>query len=204
MFTIGILASGKGSNLKTIIDKIKEGYFSSVKISMVLSDNHNSGALKIAQKEGIKNIYIPPGKYRTFLQPDKEKEYVKILKENKVDLVCLAGFMRIIKQPFFKEFNDRIINIHPSLLPAFPGLEAWKQAFDYGVKFTGCTVHFVRQWPIDSGPIILQSVVPVLSDDTCETLYQRIQEKEHIIFPLAIKLISENKIFISNNKVIIK
>lgn len=204
MFTIGVLVSGKGSNLKTIIDKIKDGYLSSVRIGVVLSDNPDSGALKIAEKEGIRNIYIPPGKYKTFLEPDIEKKYIQILKENKVDFVCLAGFMRIIKEQFFTEFKDKIINIHPSLLPAFPGIEAWKQAFDYGVLFTGCTVHFVRQKPIDSGPIIFQAVVPVLSDDTCETLYQRIQEKEHIIYPFTIKLISENKVFISGNKIILK
>ena len=112
--------------------------------------------------------------------------------------------MRIIKSPFLTEFKNRIINIHPSLLPAFPGLEAWKQAIDYGVKFTGCTVHFVEDGPIDSGPIILQSVVPVLPEDTEKTLYQRIQIKEHIIYPFAIKLISEEKIFLSGKKIIMK
>ncbi|MCL5408856.1 MAG: phosphoribosylglycinamide formyltransferase [Candidatus Omnitrophica bacterium] len=204
MFTIAVLASGKGSNLQAIINKINDGYLSSVRIGVVLSDNSDSGALKIAEKEGIKSIYVPPGKYRTFLEPGREKEYVRILKENKVELVCFAGFMRIIKEPFFTEFKDKIINIHPSLLPAFPGIEAWKQAFDYGVRFTGCTVHFVQQWPVDSGPVIFQSVIPVLQDDTCETLYQRIQLKEHIIYPLAIKSVSEGRIFISGNKVIIK
>ncbi len=204
MFTIGILASGKGSNVQAIIDRIKDGYLSSVKIGMVLSDNPDSKALKIAEKEGIKNIYIPPGNHKTFMDCNAEKEYVRILKENKVELVCLAGFMRIIKQAFFTEFKDKIINIHPSLLPAFPGVKAWIQAFDYGVKFTGCTVHFVQQQPVDSGPIIFQAVVPVFYDDTYETLYQRIQIKEHIIYPYVIKLISEDKIFISKGKVIIK
>lgn len=202
MFKIGVLASGKGSNLQAIIDYTKNEKVS-FQIGVVISDNQDAYALKRAEKEGIKAIYIPPGKYRTFLEQDIEKKYVNVLKENKIDLVCLAGFMRVIKKNFFDFFAGKIINIHPSLLPAFPGLEAWKQALDYGVRFTGCTVHFVDEG-VDTGPIIMQAVVPVLPDDTPESLHKRIQEKEHIIYPLSIKLISEGRVSIFKRKVIIK
>ncbi|MCX8082721.1 MAG: phosphoribosylglycinamide formyltransferase [bacterium] len=201
MFTIGLLASGKGSNIQAIIDNIKTDNLP-VYPAIILSDNPDAGALEIAKREGIKHYCIPEKKYRTILSPDVEKSYVKILKEYKVDLICLAGFMRVIKETFLKNFAGKIINIHPSLLPAFPGLEAWKQAIDYGVKFTGCTTHFVEAG-VDTGPIILQAVVPVLKDDTSETLHKRIQEKEHIIYPLTIKLIAEGKVSISGRKVYI-
>jgi len=201
MFTIGLLASGKGSNVQAIIDHIKTGDLS-VNPGVILSDNPSSGALEIAKKEGIKHYCIPEKKYKTILSLETEKEYVKILKENRVDLICLAGFMRVIKERFLKEFAGKIINIHPSLLPAFPGLEAWKQALNYGVRFTGCTTHFVEAG-VDTGPIILQAVVPVLNDDTPETLHKRIQEKEHIIYPLTVKLISAGKVSISGRKVYI-
>ncbi|MDD3725626.1 MAG: phosphoribosylglycinamide formyltransferase [Candidatus Ratteibacteria bacterium] len=201
MFTIGLLASGKGSNIQAIIEYIKtEGL--SIKPGVVLTDNPSSGALEIAKREGIEHHCIPEKKYKTILSQKTEKEYVRVLKEYKVDLVCLAGFMRVIKEELLGSFTGRTINIHPSLLPAFPGLEAWKQALNYGVKFTGCTTHFVEA-DIDSGPIILQAVVPVLKDDTPETLHKRIQEKEHIIYPLTIKLIAEGKLSISGRKVYI-
>jgi phosphoribosylglycinamide formyltransferase-1 len=201
MFTIGVLASGKGSNLQAIINHINSGFLN-VKISVVISDNPDSYALKIARDWHIPSEYIEPGKYKTFLEKNQEKKYVECLKKHEVELVCLAGFMRVIKKEFFNAYRGKIINIHPSLLPSFRGLQAWKQALDYGVRFTGCTVHFVEE-EIDTGPIILQAVVPVLDDDTPESLHQRIQEKEHIIYPLAIKLISENKIFIKGRRVII-
>ncbi|MCM8815944.1 MAG: phosphoribosylglycinamide formyltransferase [Candidatus Omnitrophica bacterium] len=201
MFTIGVLASGKGSNLQAIINQIESGFLK-VKIGVVLSDNPQSYALEIARSHGISAIFIEPGKYKTFLQPEQEVKYVKCLEEHNVELVCLAGFMRVIKKNFFNSYSGRIINIHPSLLPSFRGLEAWKQALQYGVKFTGCTVHFVDEG-IDTGPIILQAVVPVLDNDTPETLHQRIQEKEHIIYPIAIKLIAEGKVKIEGRRVII-
>ncbi|MCM8815775.1 MAG: phosphoribosylglycinamide formyltransferase [Candidatus Omnitrophica bacterium] len=201
MFTIGVLASGKGSNLGAIINHVKSGFLK-IKIGVVISDNPDAFALEIARANGIEARYIEPGRYRTILDPEQEKKYVSCLREHGVELVCLAGFMRIIKKPFFDAFEGRIINIHPSLLPSFPGLEAWKQAIDHGVKFSGCTVHFVDQG-IDTGPIILQAVVPVLEDDTPERLHLRIQEKEHIIYPLAIKLISEQKIRIEKRRVLI-
>lgn len=202
MVKIGVLASGKGSNFQAIVDYIKSEK-PPFEISIVLSDNPDAFVLKRAEKEGVKAMYIPPGKYKTFLEPDVEKKYVEILKENGVQLVCLAGFMRVIKKNFLQSFPDSIINIHPSLLPAFPGLEAWKQALEYGVRFTGCTVHFVEEG-VDTGPIIMQAVVPVLPDDTPESLHKRIQEKEHIIYPLSIRLICEGRVSISGRKVLIK
>ena len=202
MFTIGLLASGKGSNIQAIINYIKTEGLHNINAGVILSDNPSSGALEIAKKEGIKHYCIQEKKYRTILSPETEKKYVKVLKEHKVDLICLAGFMRVIKDEFLKNFSGKIVNIHPSLLPAFPGLEAWKQALNYGVKFTGCTTHFVEAG-VDTGPIILQAVVPVLKDDTPETLHKRIQEKEHIIYPLTVKLIAEGKVSISGRKVYI-
>ncbi|MCK9266162.1 phosphoribosylglycinamide formyltransferase [bacterium] len=198
MFKIGVLASGKGSNLQAIIDYIKDKQLP-IDIKVVLSDNKESFALKIAEKVGIDNQYINPGRYKTFLEPDSEEEFIKILTKKDVDLICLAGFMRVLKTNFIDTFPNKIVNIHPSLLPAFPGLESWKQAFNYGVKFTGCTTHFV-EYEIDSGPIIMQAVVPVLDDDTPETLHQKIQEKEHIIYPLTIKIISEGRLNILGKK----
>ncbi|MGB9677408.1 MAG: phosphoribosylglycinamide formyltransferase [Candidatus Ratteibacteria bacterium] len=202
MFTIGVFASGKGTNLQAIIDYIKEENLK-IRIGVVISDNPEAYALERAKREGIKAVCLPCTKYKYILGEKLEKEYVKVLKENNVELVCLAGFMRVLKKTFIQNFPNRIINIHPSLLPAFPGLESWRQALEYGVRFTGCTVHFVDEG-IDSGPIILQAVVPVLPDDTPETLHKRIQEKEHIIYPLAIRLISEGRVLIIGRKVFIK
>lgn len=202
MFTIGILGSGKGTNFQAIVDYIRIENLP-IKVGIVISDNPEAYILERAKKEGIKAICIPSKKYKTILGKKVEEEYVKILKENNVQLVCLAGFMRVLKKTFIKNFKNKIINIHPSLLPAFPGLEAWKQALEYGVKFTGCTVHFVDEG-IDSGPIIMQAVVPVLPDDTPETLHKRIQEKEHIIYPLTVRLIYEGRISIIGRRVYIR
>ncbi len=199
---IGVLLSGQGSNLQAIIDRIKEGFLP-VEIALVLSDNPKAYGLKRAEAAGIKARYIAPGPYRTILSPEAEEIYITALKEAEVELVCLAGFMRVIKKKMLDAFPGKIINIHPSLLPAFPGLEAWKQALDYGVRFSGCTVHFVEAG-VDTGPIILQAVVPVLEDDTAETLLNRIHEKEHIIYPLAIKLFAQGKLKISGRRVIIQ
>ncbi len=201
MFTIGVLASGKGSNLKAILDYIKKEKLP-IKTGVVLSDNIESFSLKIAEKEGIEHLCIPEKRHKTFLSAGTEEKYVKKLKECKVDLVCLAGFMRVLKKVFLQEFPWKIINIHPSLLPSFPGLAAWEQALNYGVRFTGCTTHFV-EYGIDTGPIILQAVVPVLKEDTPESLHKRIQEKEHLIYPLTVRLISEGKIKILNRRVYI-
>jgi len=192
MLTIGVLASGQGTNLQALIEAIKEGSLP-VRIGVVISDNAGAYALERARKAGLPAHYIAPGPRLTYLVPEVEKKYVACLQQHGVELICLAAFMRVIKKTFLSAFPNRIINIHPSLLPAFPGLEAWRQALEYGVKFTGCTVHFVNE-KVDAGRIILQAVVPVLPDDTPETLHRRIQEKEHLIYPLAVKLIATGRV----------
>ncbi|MCK4244661.1 MAG: phosphoribosylglycinamide formyltransferase [Candidatus Omnitrophica bacterium] len=199
MLKIGVLASGKGTNLQAIIDAIRRKEVPA-EIGIVLSDNPDAYALERVKKAGIRALYLPAGRFKTYLEERIEKNYINVLKKEGVELVCLAGFMRVLKRDLLNAFAGRIINIHPALLPSFPGLESWKQALNYGVKFTGATVHFVEEG-IDSGPIILQAVVPTKPDDTPETLHRRIQEKEHIIYPLAIKLIAENRLRIEGRRV---
>lgn len=196
---IGVLLSGNGSNLKAMIDAVKSGSLP-VEIGLVVSDNPDALGLKRAEDAGISAQYIPPGPKRTVLSLEAEEKYITALKETGCELVCLAGFMRVIKDKILIAFPGRVLNIHPSLLPSFPGLEAWKQALDYGVRFTGCTVHLVEKG-VDSGPIILQAAVPVLPEDTPETLLNRIHQQEHAIYPLAIKLFAEKRLEISGRKV---
>jgi phosphoribosylglycinamide formyltransferase-1 len=199
---LGVLASGKGSNLEAIINAIEKKELDA-EIACVISDVENAFALETAGRRNIKAVYIPPGHFKTILTPEAERKYIDTLNKNKVDLVILAGFMRVIKKEFLKAFKDRILNIHPSLLPAFPGMESWKQAIQYGVKVTGVTVHFVDAG-IDSGPVILQETVPVLDNDTPETLHRRIQEKEHVLFPMAIKLYAQGRLKTAGRRVIKK
>src|ERR1700722_7902266 len=151
-------------------------------VALVISDVEDALILERAYERSLAARYIAPGKFRTKLDEDAERAYIGALQEAQVDLVVLAGFMRILKGDFLRAFAQRVINIHPALLPSFPGLEAWKQALDYGVKFTGVTVHFVDQG-IDTGPIIAQQTVPVLAGDTPATLHARIQEAERLIYP---------------------
>lgn len=200
MIKLGVLGSGKGSNLQAIIDAIEQGRLAA-KIEIVLSDVNNSFILKRAQKHGIAAQFIHPGPFKTKLDPETEKKYVNCLKEHNVDLICLAGFMRVLKEHFLSSFKMKIINIHPSLLPAFPGLESWKQALDYGVKVSGCTVHYVESG-VDTGPIIVQKQIPVLDDDTYESLHERIQVEEHKAYPEAIALIANGKISLEGRRVI--
>ena len=199
---IGVLLSGSGSNLQAIIDAAKDGSLP-VEIGLVLSDNPDAFGLKRAEKADIRAQYIPPGPKRTFLSPEAEEKYIVALKEAGCELLCLAGFMRVIKDKILTAFPGRILNIHPSLLPSFPGLEAWKQALDYGVHFTGCTVHLVEKG-VDTGPIILQAVAPVRPEDTPETLLSRIHQQEYIIYPSAIKLFAEKRLKISGRRVFIE
>ena len=193
MIKIGILGSGSGTNFVAIAEAIKSDSLPNVEIAIVISDVENAKILKRAEKLGIKSIYLPADDFKTKLDGDQEQIYIKILKEADVDLVVLAGFMRMVKSGLLKAFPRKIINIHPALLPAFPGLDSWKQALDYGVKFAGCTVHYVDAG-MDTGPIIAQAVVPVLDDDTAETLHARIQVQEHKIYPEAIEKIKTFKI----------
>ncbi len=160
---------------------------------MVLSDVPDAGILERAREAGVPGEYLVPGKFRTKLDEDAERSYVERLRQAEVDLVVLAGFMRILKGEFLRAFSERVINIHPSLLPAFPGLEAWRQALDYGVKVTGCTVHFVDQ-SVDSGPIIAQETVPVQEGDTAAMLHERIQVAERRLYPAVIGALAEGRI----------
>ena len=197
MKKLGVLISGSGTNLQAIIDNIETGFIPS-EISVVISNNPEAYGLKRAEKKGIPTTVINHKDYSS--REEFEKKLIEKLDSYNVDYVILAGFMRVLTGFFINHFKDRILNIHPALLPSFPGVNAQKQAFDYGVKFSGCTVHFVTE-KVDVGPIIIQAVVPVLPEDTAEKLQKRILEKEHIIFPLAIKMLVEGKLKIVDNKV---
>ena len=182
---LGVLGSGSGSNMQAILDAIANESLNA-EIVIVLSDNPNAYILERAKDAGIQTEVIDCGGYQTRF-PDESQRYVaQQLKEAGAEIVCLAGFMRLVKKPLLDVFPNRILNIHPSLLPAYPGLMAWKQAVEDGAKESGCTVHYVDAG-MDTGPIILQAKVSVLSEDTAETLHARIQEQEHQLYPAAIK-----------------
>lgn len=194
---MGVLISGSGSNLQSIIDHIEKGTLNAV-IRIVISNNPAAPGLARAQKHSLPACVLRPEDFKT--REDFDSELIRILKANDIDLVVLAGFMRILTSIVLKAFPQKIINIHPALLPSFPGTHGQKDAFEYGVKFSGCTVHFVDEG-IDTGPIIIQSVVPVLQTDTSDTLAARILKEEHRIYPRAIQLFAEGKIKISGRKV---
>lgn len=200
MLTIGVLASGRGSNFQSIIDNINSGYIKA-RIAVLITDNPKAYAIERAKNNNIDVLVIPPKNF-----PDKDAYYSHIgeeLKCRSVELVILAGFMRVIGKPLIRAFPNKIMNIHPALLPSFPGLHGQKQAVDNGVKISGCTVHLVDEG-VDTGPIIIQAAVPVYDDDTEDSLSERILKQEHKIFPLAIKFFSEGKITVEGKKVIIK
>lgn len=201
-FRLGVLGSGKGSNFVAIADAIAAGRVTA-EVALVLSDVENSGVLENARARKLPARFIPPGKFRTKLDDVAERAYVSALQEAEVDLLVLAGFMRVLKGEFLRAFEGRIVNIHPSLLPSFPGLEAWKQALDHGVKVTGCTVHFVDAG-VDSGPIIGQQTVPVLDNDNSETLHQRIHAAEHELYPKCVAAIARGGISVQGRRVIWK
>ena len=181
---LGILGSGKGSNCRAILESIRSGELPA-EVRVVISDVLEAPILEIAREFSVANAYLPPGEFRTRLEPKSEMELVRMLRDAGVELVILAGFMRVLKAPMLEAFPRRILNIHPSLLPKYPGLEAWKQALAAGEKVTGCTVHCVDE-RIDHGDIIAQRDVPILPNDTPETLHARIQIAEHALYPAAI------------------
>ena len=181
---IGILGSGKGSNCRAILERIRSGDLAA-EARVVISDVLDAPILDIAREFSVANAYRPPGQFRTRLEPEAEEELVKMLRDAGVELVVLAGFMRVLHSPMLKAFPQRIINIHPSLLPKFPGLEAWKQALAAGEKVTGCTVHYIDA-KIDHGRIIVQRKVPILPDDTPQSLHARIQIAERELYPAVI------------------
>ena len=182
---IGILISGRGSNMVALVDAVQRGEIPDSQVAVVISDRADAAGLEKAHGRGIETVVIER-KGRT--REEHDTEIVWELKKHSVQLVCLAGYMRLLSPSFIQAFPDRIVNIHPSLLPAFPGLDAQKQAFEHGIKVTGCTVHFVDEH-LDHGPVILQKEVAVLDDDTVETLSARILEQEHLAYIEAVKSI---------------
>jgi phosphoribosylglycinamide formyltransferase-1 len=197
---LGVLVSGRGSNLQAIIDASKKGEIPA-EVMVVISDQPGAFALERARANNIPAIYIS---FQDFPNKEKYEEKVAaVLKQYMVELVCLAGYMRVLGVKMLEAFPNRIMNIHPALLPAFPGLHAQARAWEYGVRFSGCTVHFVDEG-VDTGPIILQAVVPVLAEDTAETLAARILEQEHKIYPAAIRLFAQNRLRIQRRKVYLK
>ncbi len=190
--TIGILGSGKGSNCRAIIETIEAGHLEA-RIGAVISDVADAGILALADKHDIPSLHLPPGKYKTKLDPEREQQLVDALRHFRVQLVVLAGYMRMIKEPMLESFPRRIINVHPSLLPLYPGLRAWEQALAAGERNSGCTVHFVDAG-MDTGEIIAQQIVPVLPNDTPNNLHARIQAAEHALVPQVIGWFAEGKI----------
>ena len=198
MKNIGILLSGRGSNFEAIARNVASGKIANARIAIVISNREDAGGILKARELGLETKVIPSkGKARE----DHDREVVAALQQHKVDLICLAGYMRLLSPWFVKQFPQRILNIHPSLLPAFPGLEAQEQAFAYGVKVTGCTVHFVDE-ELDHGPIIVQKAIPVLASDDEKTLAARILEQEHIAYSEAVELVLNREFRIAGRKFI--
>jgi phosphoribosylglycinamide formyltransferase-1 len=199
MTSIGVLISGSGTNLQSIIDSIEGGHLQA-RIACVISNRSDAPGLERAAKHGIPTRVIAHREHPT--REDYDATLVACLREFGVELVVLAGFMRIITPVFLEAFPNRVMNIHPALLPAFPGIHAQRQALDYGVRYSGCTVHFV-DCGTDTGPIILQAAVPVLADDTEERLSARIRAEEHRLYPEAIRLYSQGRLQVTGRHVII-
>ncbi len=199
MLSIAVFISGSGSNLQSIIDAIGAGRVSA-RIAVVVSNEPDAYGLVRAQKHGIPTAVVNHRDYKD--RPEFEGAVLSVLKDFPIDLICLAGFMRLLTPEFLRRFPRRIINIHPALLPAFPGTHGQADAFNYGVKFSGCTIHFVDEG-VDSGPIIMQAVVPVLADDDVEALKARILAQEHRIYPQVIQFFSEGRVTLVDKKVVI-
>ena len=196
-FKLAVLVSGRGSNLQAIIDSIEKNNLAA-EISLVLSNVPDAYGLQRGKKHGLESVFLNPKNFSS--RNDYEKKMIELLQTKSVDLVCLAGFMRILGKKFIEAFSGKIINIHPSLLPAFPGLNVQEKALEHGAKFSGCTVHFVNE-EVDGGAIILQAIVPILDEDDVKSLSDRILEQEHIIYPEAIRLIIENNLEFSGRRV---
>ena len=200
MKNLGILLSGRGSNFEAIASNVTAGRIQDARIAIVISNKADAGGIETAKRLGLTTLVIPSkGKERE----QHDREVVAALQQHKVDLICLAGYMRLLSPWFVQQFPHRILNIHPSLLPAFPGLEAQQQAFAYGVKVAGCTVHFVDE-ELDHGAIIVQKVVPVLPEDDDHTLAERILEQEHIAYTEAINILLSADFSIEGRRVVRK
>jgi phosphoribosylglycinamide formyltransferase 1 len=199
MKRLGILLSGRGSNFEAIAEHIDRGDLAA-EIAVVISNVSQAPGLEKAARRGFPAVYLDPTNLK---REDFDRQVVSVLQQKQVDLVCLAGFMRLLSSQFVRAFPQHILNIHPSLLPSFPGLEAQKKALDYGVKVTGCTVHLVDDG-LDSGPIILQAAVPVLENDSEESLSARILEQEHKIYSEAIRLVLEGRVRVRGRRVLLE
>ena len=197
---IAVFVSGSGTNLQAIIDAVKSGYIKA-KIALVLSDNKEAYALERAKKAEIETLFLDPKVFNSKI--DFDKEIIKNLKARHVELIALAGYMRVLTPHFIREYKDRIMNIHPALLPSFKGLNGVKDALDYGVKITGPTVHFVTE-KVDAGPIIAQAVVEITDDDTEDSLREKVHKEEHKIYPKAIKDFTEGRLEVHGRKVLHK
>jgi phosphoribosylglycinamide formyltransferase 1 len=195
---IGVLLSGRGSNFEALADAVASGRIPDTQVAIAIANREDTQGIERAKARGIASLVIPS---RGLEREAYDRQVATALREAKVDLVCLAGYMRLLSPYFVECFPQRILNIHPSLLPSFPGLESQRQALEYGVKFAGCTVHFVDE-NLDAGPIILQAIVPVADDDTPETLSAKILREEHRIYPAAVKIILEGRFKIEGRRVV--
>ncbi|PYT83132.1 MAG: phosphoribosylglycinamide formyltransferase [Acidobacteria bacterium] len=195
---IGVLLSGRGSNFEALAESVAAGRIPNAEIAIVISNREGAPGIDRAKSRSISTRVIPS---KGLEREAYDRQVAAVLDENKVDLVCLAGYMRLLSPYFVAKFPNRILNIHPSLLPSFPGLEAQRQALEYGVKFAGCTVHFVDE-NLDAGPIIVQAVVPVMDDDTEATLSERILKEEHRIYSEAVRIVLEGKCKIVGRRVL--
>lgn len=198
---IAVLVSGNGTNFQAIVDALETGHISNARIACLISNKSDAFALERARKHNIPALVLDHKQYPN--RQAYDTALVELLRQHQIDLVILAGFMRLLSPVMVEAFPNAIINIHPALLPAFPGLDAQKQAFDYGVRYTGCTVHFVDSGT-DTGPIILQAIVPVLQDDTLETLTQRIHGEEHRTYVEAVRLFCEDRLTVDGRRVVIR
>lgn len=196
---MGVLLSGRGSNFEALADSVAAGRIPDAEIAIVVSNREDAPGLERARARGIEARAIPS---KGLEREAYDRLVAAALQEKKVDLVCLAGYMRLLSPYFVAAFPKRILNIHPSLLPAFPGLEAQRQALEHGAKFSGCTVHFVDE-NLDAGPIVLQAVVPIVDDDTVETLTERILREEHRIYSEAVRIVLEGRYRIENRRVLV-
>lgn len=197
---IAILISGRGSNMLALADAVREGRVPEAEIAVVISDQPSAAGLAHAQSRDLKTVVV---ERRGRSRDEHDRDVVSVLQEHRVDFVCLAGYMRLLSPLFLSAYQNRILNIHPSLLPAFPGLDAQRQALEHGVKFSGCTVHFVDQ-TLDGGPIIAQRIVPVLDSDTEDALAARILEQEHKLYPEALAIVASGNYEIVGRRVMLK
>ena len=202
MLKLAILGSGSGTNCQAIIDAVEAGALNA-EIRCVLSDVEAAPILERARKHKIPARFIDCAPYRTKLDGEAEQHVLKVLEEHDVNFIALAGFMRIVKEGLLTAYAGRLVNIHPSLLPSFPGLDSGRQAFEYGVRFTGCTVHFVDAG-VDTGPIINQKVIEIRDDDTLETMMERLHAQEHIAYPEALQWIAGDRIEPAGRRIIVR